>query len=235
MLVAMHQPHYLPWMGLLDKLARADLFVFVDHVQFERKEWQNRNWIKSPAGPLLLTVPVNQGSRSESIFEKRIDQSRPWRRKHMKAMSAAYFRAPYFHSCRYVLDCIEHSGDRLADLAVELTLTLAKALGINTQTVRSSQLKPVVGKKTNMVVDLCKDLGASAFLSGDGAAAYLDVAAFERAGVELQWQRFRHAEYRQQFPEFGFVPRLAAVDLLFNEGPYAYRAHSWSVDDALRS
>jgi hypothetical protein len=235
MLVAMHQPHYLPWMGLLDKLSRADLFVFVDHVQFERKEWQNRNWIKSPAGPLLLTVPVKQVSRSEPICEKRIDKSKPWRRKHMKAMSAAYIRAPYFDSHRYVLDCIERSGDRLADLAIELTLTLAKALGINTPTVRSSQLKPVLGKKTDLVVDLCKDLGASTFLSGDGAATYLDVAAFERAGIELRWQRFRHAQYLQQFPELGFVPRLAAVDLLFNEGPNAYWAHSWSINDAIRS
>jgi hypothetical protein len=228
MLVGMHQPHYLPWVGYLDKMARSDLFVFVDHVQFERKGWQNRNFIKSSVGPLMLSLPVFQRSRSETICLKQIDNSRPWRRKHIKSIKSAYDHAPFFESQKDILYCIEQSGDSFTDLSIELTLQLARAFGIHTPTIRSSHLVNVTGKKTDMIINLCRKLGADGFLSGDGAATYLDVDAFGKAGIALCWQRFVHAEYSQQFPELGFVPRLTALDLLFNEGPSGYYSHIWS-------
>jgi hypothetical protein len=216
----MHQPHYLPWLGYVDKADRADLFVFVDQVQFVRKQWQNRNYVKTQQGSTLLTVPVLQESRAELISEKIVDERRPWRKKHRRTIEQSYHGAPYWSTYGPgQLELYDAPWERLADVAVASAIGVFTAFGVTTPWRRASDIGAVPGAKTEMIAGLCHAVGATVFVSGDRARDYLDVGLLARHGIEVEWQNFVHPTYRQLYPEAGFVPRLAAFDLLFNVGP----------------
>lgn len=218
---AMHQPHYLPWCGLLEKFDRADVFVFVDHVQFARKGWQNRNYIKTAHGRLLLTTPVLQRARSETIDTKTIDTAKPWRIRHHRSILQAYAAAPFLADYRSVLDEIyRHDWLNLCDLNIAVTVQLAELMGITTPWLRSSDLGTIRSAKTEMLVEICHRIGVTTYLSGDGAS-YFEESRFDEVGIELRRQRFTHPYYQQQHPAHGFLPNLAAFDLLLNTGPEA--------------
>lgn len=216
----MHQPHYLPWLGYLDKADRVDLFIYVDHVQFARKQWQNRNYVKTEQGHTMLTVPVMQESQAERIDEKLIDDRRPWRKKHRRTIEQSYSAAPYW--TRYgprLLEIYDKPWERLGELAITSTQFLLQEFGIATTFRRSSEFGMVPGAKTEMIADLCAKVGATTFLSGDGARDYLDVELLALQGVQVEWQRFIHPTYQQLHPRAGFLPRMAALDMLLNVGP----------------
>lgn len=222
MRVAMHQPHYLPWLGYIDKIDRADLFVFLDHVQFERSNWQNRNYVKSASGPVLLTVPVSQGLE-ERIIDKVIDDRKPWRRKHRRTIEHAYHGGRHWRRfADTVLGVYDKPWTHLADLAIESVTILLEPFGITTPLIRSSGLGDIPGRKTEMIAQVCEAVGATTFLSGDTARDYLDVRLLNDRGIDVEWQSFVHPDYEQQHPRIGFVPRMAAVDLLLNEGGDGY-------------
>jgi hypothetical protein len=218
MLVAIHQPHYLPWLGYLQRMARADLFIVLDHVQFERGNYQNRTQVRVNGAPHWLTVPVQQRSQKERIVEKAIDNSRPWGLQHFETLRRAYASARFFGlyatELRAILDC---EYQRLVDLNEHALGFLRNALDIRTPLVKSSELG-VQGMKSELVLNLCKAVGASALLVGlGGSRRYLDRVAFAEAGIGLQLQEFTHPAYRQRGA--GFDAGLSAVDLLFNCGP----------------
>jgi len=223
MIVAAHQPNFLPWLGFFDKMKRADLFVVVDHVQFERHNFQNRTRIKTAAGPIWLTVPVVQRSRDERIVDKTVDNSKGgahrWSRKMAMTLRSVYASAP--HSGLYLdalIALLERDWERLTDLNIALIEFCRGALGITTPMVRSSGLD-IPGMKSEMVLNLCKKVGADVYLSGTGGCKdYLDTEMMAREGVRVAWQEFSHPNYKQ-FPRgAGFVERLSAIDLLFNCG-----------------
>jgi hypothetical protein len=225
-LVAAHQPAFLPWLGYLDKMARADVFVVVDCVQYEAQNFQNRNRIKRRDGAGWLTVPVHRGQR-DNVADKQICQEpnprHTWRRRIWGAISSHYRRAPHF--ARYADELHDVIAVQPWQLLVELdlaTLELARRwLGITRPVVRSSTLG-LVGAKTDRIIDLCRKVNATTYLSGaGGSAAYLDVAAMRRANVEVVWQRFVHPIYPQRHPQLGFIPNLAFIDLVLNCGPEA--------------
>ncbi|MGI5119766.1 WbqC family protein [Marinactinospora thermotolerans] len=218
----MHQPHYLPWLGLLDKADRSDLFVVLDHVQYERRGWQNRNYIASKSGPVLLTVPVVNRSRNEQIRDKVIDRTRPWREKHLRAISEHGYRtAPFWKDFGPEITAIyDTDWERLIDISLATTYFIFNAFGITTPVVRSSELGEFPGQKSELLAQISAKVGADTMLSGDGARGYVDPEVFRRYGVEVEWQNFRHPEYPQFHRKGGeFLPRLAAVDLLLNAGP----------------
>lgn len=225
MLVAIHQPHYLPWLGYLSRMARADLFVLLDHVQFERRNYQNRTRIRLDGRPHWLTVPVEQRAREERILDKRIDNRlaglRAWPRIHLLTLRHAYREAPHLHACIPQLQALyETHYERLVDLDAALLEFLRSAFAIRTPLVRSSTLAPR-GAKSELVLDLCRRVGASALLVGlGGSRAYLDRAAFARAGISLVLQEFAHPVYRQ-CGSAPFTPGLSAIDCLLNCGPDA--------------
>lgn len=222
MRVAMHQPHYLPWLGLIDKIDRSDLFVVLDHVQYERKGWQNRNYVASKNGPVLLTVPVVQRSRHERIMDKEIDNSHPWREKHRRSLAEHCYRnAPFWDDYgERILSVYERDWTRLADLAWATTSLVLDAFGIDTPVVRASELGEFPGQKSELLAQLSAKVGAQTMLSGDGARDYVDQEIFQRYGVAVEWQGFRHPEYPQHSRRGAeFLPRMAALDLLLNAGP----------------
>ncbi|MDT0304788.1 WbqC family protein [Streptomonospora wellingtoniae] len=224
MRVAMHQPHYLPWLGLIDKADRSDLFVVLDHVQYERRGWQNRNYVAAKGGPVLLTVPVIQRNRDERILDKKVDNSHPWREKHRRTLEEHCYRgAPFWGEFRErFLGVYDREGDSLADLALATMRAALDGFGVATPVVRASELGEFPGQKSELLAQLAAKVGATAMLSGDGARDYIDTDVFRRYGIAVEWQRFRHPRYPQHNrAEEEFLPRMAALDLLANVGSTA--------------
>ena len=220
MILAAHQPSYLPWMGLIHKIAAADLFVMADHVQYEKQGFQNRNRIKTADGAQWLVVPVRREGMSRSVGEVRIADDDKWRRQTIRTIETAYRRAPFFAAYAEPLFAIyKEQWDKLVDLNGALLRLFLDALEIRTPIVLSSSLSPS-GKKTEMIIDLCQKAGADTYLSGRGGSVdYLDRPLLAEAGIRLQWQDFTHPAYPQLHPRCGFVANLSLLDLLFNCGP----------------
>jgi hypothetical protein len=226
MIVAAHQPNFIPWLGYFDKMQRADLFVSVDHIQMEKQGFQNRTSIMTGAKPGWMTVPVRGDSRAEKIADKKIDNSRTgrfrWNRKMILTLKYAYQASPHFAAREAaVTEILDGHWERLADLNHRLIEYCRETLDIRTPMISSSALR-LSGAKSDMVLNLCREVGADVYLAGSGASkSYLDVAAFERAGIEVVWQEFQHPRYRQCVAGDAFVERLSALDLIFNCGPRA--------------
>jgi hypothetical protein len=219
LVLAMHQPNYLPWLGTFDKMRRAGVFVLLDTVQYPRgRSVANRNRIRTPNGELLLTVPVvvPRGRKGKALYTEVAFADDRWREKHLRSIEQAYRRAPYFEAHFTQLAEIVTAASSFCELNVALIKWLAQELGIETRTVRLSELDGVHGQKNELTIGVCRALGATVYLSGAGARSYNDPAALAAAGIELRYQDFVHPVYPQLGE--GFVPNLSAVDLLFNCG-----------------
>lgn len=218
MQIAILQPSFIPWLGYFDQIARTDAFVFLDDVQYTRRDWRNRNRIRTPSGWMWLTVPVQtRGKFDQSLLETRIDPSTDWRAKHLQALRHNYARAPYFDLVFPELESVyKKEATLLVNLCLELLAVTNKLLGLQPVTYRSSELD-IEGKKADKILSICKTLNADEYLTGDLAKDYLDAGEFECQNISLQYQNYEHPEYKQHHPEF--YSHLSIVDLLFNQGP----------------
>jgi len=220
MIVAVHQPQYIPWLGYFHKIAACDKFVFLDNVQYKQREFQNRNRIRVDKGWAWLTVPVitSEGSRIK-MSEVAIDNTMPWQRKHLGSIKTAYSSSAYFNvHFPFFEDVFLRRWDKLAVLNVHIVRYILAYLSIDTPICFESELD-VRTTRTVRIIDICKRLGASAYLSGVGAKTYLDESLFQASDIELKYQEFHHPEYKQCFEPF--MPYMSIIDLLFNEGPRA--------------
>ena len=223
MIVATHQPHFLPWLGYLDRMRQADLFVVLDHVQFERRNYQNRTRILVDGLLHWLTVPVVQVSQLERVFEKRIDYPddarKWWGAKLYLTLRHAYRDAPFFDLyAPELLRILDSRPNMLAELDQRMLDFLRNALRIRTPLINSSDMN-IPGSRSEMILNLCLAVGADTYLAGmGGSREYLDRQQFADAGVKIAWQEFRHPVY-SQCGSGPFVPGLSAIDLLFNHGP----------------
>jgi hypothetical protein len=223
-ILAAHQPSYLPWLGYLAKIAAADVFVVMDDLQYEAQNFQNRNRLKSNQGAIWAQVPLLRGSRSDRIDEKRIcNDGNPrehWQRRTWNMLRIHYGGAPHFDLYREALeDVYTRPWTSLLELDVHLLGLFLRWFEITRPVLRSSSLA-LTGMKTARILDLCKKTGARTYLSGRGGSVdYLDVQLLGDAGVEVAWQSFRHPTYSQRYPALGFVSHLSALDLLLNCGP----------------
>jgi hypothetical protein len=226
MIVSIHQPHFFPWLGYLDRMHRCDLFVILDHVQFERQNYQNRVAIKARHGPAWLVVPVCQRSRSERIMDKHIDNQaggrHSWGRRLQRTLEHAYGGAPFFQLfAPDVKQLLDRGWENLIDVTLASIELLRHAFEIRTPLVRSSTLG-ITKRGAQAVLEICAAVGAQAFLGGLGASRrYLDPELFQRAGVQMLWQEFRHPRYGQHPHPERFAEGVSALDLLFNCGPEA--------------
>jgi hypothetical protein len=203
-------------------LSRADLFLAFDHVQFERKSWQQRNNIWSERGPKLLSVPVTKAPRSTRICDIQICDRENWAPSHWAFIKNTYLKAPYYGD--YASGLSEAYSARwasLAELNISLIQLLASFLGIELKVLRTSSLAlgdPAAHTKTERVANICVAAGAERLLDGASAASFLDPEPFARAGVQVLIQNYNHPTYRQPAGR-PFIPYLSVIDLLFNEGP----------------
>src|SRR5215510_8939701 len=213
MIVAAHQPHYLPWLGYLDKLAKADLFVVMDDLQYEAQNFQNRQRLKLASGAQWLTVPLMRGAQTDRICDKRIDNAgsarQHWQRRTWRTIEINYGRAPYFARYADELHAVYvQPWVSLVELDLKM-LELARTwLDIRVPIMRASTMN-LHGQKTDRLIDLCRAVGARAYLSGGGGSTgYLDVERMGRAGIGVIWQHFEHPIYAQRYPSLGFCSHL---------------------------
>ncbi len=216
MKLAAHQPQYLPWLGYFDKIDRVDQFVLLDTVQYKKNEWQNRNRIRTAQGWQWLTVPVHH-RHPMRISEVRLDDTSPWRRKHKEALRQTYGRAPHAAAVMGpICDLIDLPTDSLAQLNAASVRCLAALLGLRTPIVLASSLEGIPEGPDARLIELCRRLHCSTYLAGAGGQAYMDPAAWQKAGIQVEFQEFSHPVYDQGQP--GFEPRMSAVDLLMRCG-----------------
>jgi len=215
MIVAIHQPQYLPWLGYFDKMLKADVFVLLDDVQYKKNEWQNRNKIRTSKGWQWLTVPV-QYDFKQIIYQIKIAKASNWRKDHYHSLTLHYNKAPYFKEYEsFFKSTYDQQWEYLLDLNIHLIKFLQEALGIKTKLIKASELN--VGlHRTEKLIEICKKLGATAYLSGAGAREYLDLKLFQQSRIQVIFQEFKCPVYNQAYPNF--EPCMSAIDLLFNYG-----------------
>lgn len=210
------QPGYLPWLGFFEQLYKSDIFIIYDDVQYDKNSWRNRNRIKTSNGIEWLTIPVH-GKITSKILDIVIDNSKDWRRKHLKAIEVNYRKAPYFKDYWKIFEKIlNQEWEKLIDLNMALICEINKILGINTKIEFSSKLN-IIGDKINRLINICKYFDADVFYEGTAGKNYIDEKIFDEAGIKIKFQDYKHPVYHQIYGDF--VPYLSIVDLIFNEGP----------------
>lgn len=199
-------------------MARCDVFVYLDDVQYKKREFQNRNRIRTKDGSQWLTVPViTKGHYTQNIQDVILEPGSDWARDHLIALRLAYAKSAHFQSMAQELDDFyKRPWKKLGEMCEAQIDFHRRQFGIATPLRRSSEFG-ITSMKSQRLVDLCKALGADVYLSGQGARDYLQEDLFVKAGIKVIFQEFHHPEYVQTYP--GFKSHLAAVDLLFNHGP----------------
>ncbi len=222
MIVAIHQPNFLPWPGYFYKLARADVFVFLDNAQYIKESFINRNRIKTPSGAQWLTVPVcSSGKPVQTIQEVQMVPAARWRRKHLHLLEAYYRRAPHFKEIYGMLESQYAAVDShtlLADFNISMTRAVSSYLDLNPILIRARDLD-AGGTSTERLVNICRELGADCYLAGGGAVKYQDDQQFASAGIGVEYSDFRPEPYSQ--PGGAFLGGLSIVDALMNCGKSA--------------
>ncbi|MCX7982783.1 MAG: WbqC family protein [Syntrophales bacterium] len=218
MICGIHQPQYLPWLGYFDKIDRSDVFVLLDTVQYKKNEWQNRNRIKTATGPQWLTVPVLYRF-GQKIMEVEINNKERWQHKHWQALVTNYARAPYWDFLTPFLEnMLKQRWDKIGALNIEIVKGLCEILGIKTPLYVASELGSFPDTPDERLIAITRQVGADTYLAGSGGHNYMDLQAYESAGVKVIFQEFRHPVYRQLFSR-EFISHLSVIDLIYNHGP----------------
>ncbi|HEC77317.1 MAG TPA: hypothetical protein ENI33_08710 [Thermoplasmatales archaeon] len=220
MIIAIHQPNYLPYLGFFDKMKKSDLFVIYDDAQFNKSDFQHRNRIRIHNGWKWLTVPVEK--KHLPINEIRIKnevstwKGLGWADAHFKDIEDNYKGAAYYSEYADELKKIyEKRYDKLVELNMELINFLKKAFDIKTEIGLSSELG-FTSRSTERLVEMVEALGGDTYLSGAAGRNYLDTSLFQKKGIKVVFQDFKHPVYKQRYE--GFEPDMAAIDALFNVG-----------------
>jgi hypothetical protein len=231
--IAILQSNYIPWKGYFDLIAAVDEFILYDDMQYTRRDWRNRNQIKTPQGVQWLTVPVKvKGKYHQLIRETEIDGDE-WQRLHWRTIKQNYKKAPYFSQVVEVIGpCyLERSFQFLHELNRTLIETICGYLGITTRISSTTDYQLVDGK-TERLVDLCLKAGGSEYISGPSARDYIQPAMFEENAIQLSW--FDYAGYPEYPQLWGPVTHgVTILDLMFNCGPDAPAAMKYVCRDAL--
>jgi len=218
MILTAHQPVYLPWLGLFHKIWLSETFVYFDTAQYLKKDWMNRNKIKTHNGSVWLNVPIlNKGFLKKKTFELRINNTTSWKRKHFKSLSINYKGARYYD---YFLNILEKiylkKWDFLSELNEYILKVFLKELNLKVNFIKASELN-LEGRKSNLVLDMCKKLGAKKYIFGAQGKNYAMEKDFYNNNIDIYFQNYNHPKYSQLHSRF--LSNLSIIDLFFNEGP----------------
>jgi len=215
--VAILQSNYIPWKDYFDLVRAADEFMLYECAQYTRQDWRNRNLIKTPSGKQWLTIPI-KSRFSQRIIETEVGGA-VWAGNHWKTLEGFYHRAPYFDRYRSRFEAVYRSFEtetRLSRINHRLIFEAADILGIKTRITVISDMPPFEDSSARLV-HLCRQAGAQEYLTGPSARNYLDVGAFERAGIQVLWADYQgYPEYPQLHPPF--MHEVTVLDLIFNVG-----------------
>lgn len=219
MIITIHQPNYLPYLGFFDKMRQADIFVIYDDAQFNKEDFQHRNKIRIFHGWKWLTVPVEKKHipiKEIKIRNELTNKGLKWSDAQFKEIIDAYFDTPYYKDYEKKLEEIYMKRyDKLIDLNLDIISFLMDAFKIKTKLVFSSELG-FTSKSTQRLVDIVESLGGDTYLSGSFGKNYLDVSQFQDKNIKLEFQDFKHPVYKQNYDDF--IPNMSSIDALFNIG-----------------
>jgi hypothetical protein len=225
--IAIIQSNYIPWKGYFDIINKVDEFILYDEVQYTKRDWRNRNQIKTQNGLQWLTIPVEVKGK----YDQRIDETRvadkSFAIKHWNTIKHAYSKAPCFkeYSDKFEKLYSELDEDLLSKVNHKFITEICAILNINTRISWSTDYEALAEEKqkesaNNRLIDLCLKSGASIYLSGPAAKDYMDVDLFNKQGIEVEWMDYSHyKEYNQLYGEFTHY--VSALDLIFSVGTEA--------------
>jgi len=216
--IAILQSNYIPWKGYFDMIASVDEFILYDNMQYTRRDWRNRNQIKTPQGLQWLTVPVQVKGKYDQKIKDTLIYGEAWVADHWKALEQNYRRAPFFQEVTAWLKPVyfDSRHEHLSELNRRLMLAVCAYLGIHTRITSSTDYSLVDGK-TERLVDLCLQVGATEYVSGPAAKDYLVERLFDEKNIRLTW--FDYAGYPEYPQQWGaFAHGVSILDLLFNCG-----------------
>jgi hypothetical protein len=215
MLIAIHQPDYIPYIGYFYKMAASDIFAFLDDAQFSNDNMHHWNRIKTPNGEQRLKIPLDYHF-GDAINKVRTKDELKWKEKHLKIMELNYAKAKYFKDIYPVYrEILLDSYTNLADMNIAINLYISKEFGIMKKYIRTSELN-IQTVKEEKVIDICKALNGTEYISGLGARVYQKEENFIRKGIKLSYTDYQAFVYPQLWK--GFLPNLSMVDYIFNCG-----------------
>lgn len=217
MIISMHQPNYIPWLGYFYKIYKSDIFVIADNVQYIKHGYINRNKIKTPQGEKWLTIPVDYKSKLKSnINEVNVRDDLGWRNIHLETIRHNYKKAKYFnHFYEQFKELLLKKHTTISELNISMIKHICKQLEIDTKIVLLSELN-VDGRKTENIVNASKAVNADVYLSGHGAKVYNDLEIFKKNNIKLVYSDFKVKKYDQLWGDF--LPNMSVVDYIFNCG-----------------
>lgn len=219
MVVSINQPAYLPWIGYFERIALSDIHITLDHVQFEKNSFTNRNLVPGVNGALWLTVPVITKGKfgALGINDLKIRPGSPWAKKHWRTMSMIYRKARYFGAhADFFEDTYQREWRLLSDLCSHITRYLLEQFDIGTE-IRYSSKMGLKTSKSDLLLEICRATEGTKYISGAVGRDYLETSKFSTAGIEVSFQDYQHPVYNQ-VGSGEFQPNMAAIDLLFNHG-----------------
>ena len=219
--IAILQPNYIPWKGYFDLINMVDEFVLYDEMQYTKRDWRNRNRIKTPSGLQWLTIPVRvKGNFFQKINQTQISDKN-WGKKHWQTIQRNYAKAPFFNDYREIFEdlYLNCNDTYLSDVNYKFIQAINKILGIKTVIKWSSDFDLIDGK-TERLLGICKACNATIYLSGPSAKTYFNQSLAEKENIQVKWMDYNnYPEYTQLHPPFRH--NVTILDLIFNEGPNA--------------
>jgi len=215
--VAIVQSNYIPWIGYFDLIGYVDEFIIYDSMQFTKRDWRNRNIIKTPQGKKWITIPVlSKGNYFQTIFDTRIDGTK-WQQDHWKSITLNYAKAPFFDEiCLLIEPFYKLNCSNLSELNTKLLIAICNYLGIKTK-ISDSNFYELIGDKSEKLLNICIESGASSYISGPSAKEYLDLDIFKKNKIKVEW--FNYNNYKPYPQLWGdFEGGVSILDLLFNCG-----------------
>ena len=218
MILTAHQPTYLPWLGTFYKILLSDVFCFFDIAQYQKKEWDNRNKIYSSNGELMLSVPTfSKNHFNKTIGKININNQINWPKKHYYSIFLNYKKHPFFDNHKSFLEdmYLNKKWDKLIDLNIFFLKYILKILNKDVKIVMASDYN-LEGKKSNLVLDMCKKLKASRYIFGGEGENYADKRSFNQANIQLTFNHYKHPIYTQYGNKKKFISHLSILDLIMN-------------------
>lgn len=220
MKVAILQSNYIPWKGVFDMIEQVDKFVFFEDVDYTNRDWRTRNKVITSGESKWLTVPVKKMPRGTKIYEMSISNDGKWQKKHKSTIKQSYAKARYFKDYQWILDEIyDPSWDKLSDFNIATTKLLCKVIGIECEFLNSKDLESK-GVKDDKLIDICKAVGATTYLSGPAAKDYIVPSKFAKENIALDYIDYSHYPEYEQLHD-GFDHYVSVLDVIFNCGPAA--------------
>jgi hypothetical protein len=221
LIVAMHQPNFLPWLGFFNKLANSDVFILMDTVQFPKSggNWTNRHSLLISQRKQWSTIPIVRNySGFRTVNEIEFADYGKWKFRYLCQLATNYARHPFYAEINIFLRSVLPDNSRfLSDFNIEVLDAIINALNLkSTRLVLLSDLSSD-STGTELLCDATSEVGGSTYLSGDGSVTYLQAEVFQRKGIQLEFQNFQHPEYTQ-YNQDNFVAGLSIVDALMNCG-----------------